>query len=196
MPFFFISIYNDVLRIIDSDLTKKAFQVGQECEVFVAHHEAFRTNLAIRMRYVKLSFRELYPGACGMGSDLNFVVKLKLLRVCKTNEQFPANMKLTTKRNEQIDWKSRDVVVFNGKSTEFADIFFIIRETDDTSFFTMDQSKWDYASKTMTEDDVDNEEIKNNDGFYDTPDLHENYKPMKIIFTTQPYNESEQNQVF
>lgn len=106
-----------------------------------------------------------------MDSNLNFVVKLKLLRVCETNEQFPANMKLTTKRNKQIDWKSGDVVVFNGKSTEFADIFFV-RETDDTSFFTMNQSKWDYASKTMTEDDVDDEEIKNNDGFYGTPDLH------------------------
>ncbi|CAG8501413.1 8858_t:CDS:2 [Funneliformis caledonium] len=168
MPFFFISIYNDILRIVDSDLTKKVFQddssmYWQEWEVFVAHHEAFRTNLAIRMGYEKLSFWELYP----------------------------ANMKLTTKRNEQIDWKNGDVVVLNGKSAEFADIFFV-RETDDTSFFTMDQSKWDYASKTMTEDDVDNEEVKNNNGFYGTLDLHENYEPMTIIFTTQPYNESEQ----
>ncbi|CAG8489104.1 9097_t:CDS:2 [Funneliformis mosseae] len=151
MPFFFISIYNDILRIVDSDLTKKVFQddssmYWQEWEVFVAHHEAFRTNLAIRMGYEKLSFRELYPGACGMDSDLNFVVKLKSLRVCEANKQFPANMKLTTKRNEQIDWKSGDVVVLNGKSAELADIFFV-RETDDTSFFTMDQSKWDYASK-------------------------------------------------
>ncbi|CAG8625917.1 3163_t:CDS:1, partial [Funneliformis caledonium] len=65
------------------------------------------------MGYEKVSFRELYPDACGTDSDLNFVVKLKSLRVCEANEQFPANMKLTIKRNKQIDWKNRDVVVLN-----------------------------------------------------------------------------------
>ncbi|RIA85808.1 hypothetical protein C1645_830258 [Glomus cerebriforme] len=71
MPIFFVYIYNDVLKIVDVELTNKIFKVDnhmfwQEWKLFVLHHEAFCTNLAIKMGKTGMTLGELYPGAYGV----------------------------------------------------------------------------------------------------------------------------------
>ncbi|GBC04671.1 hypothetical protein RclHR1_00580036 [Rhizophagus clarus] len=98
------------------------------------------------MKKNALTLRQLYPGA---DLDVNFdmSVKLKPLRVCAANEQFPDKTELTDKHDgKSINWKSGDLVVVNDKSAPFADVF-LLREGQDTdrTCIIMNQCKWDYG---------------------------------------------------
>ncbi|GBB88719.1 hypothetical protein RclHR1_01530007 [Rhizophagus clarus] len=121
MPFYFICLYNDVLDIVDPQLTKMLFEGNiywQEWEKFVAYNEAFRTNLKIRLGKTHIKLQELYPCASELDEYFNYTVKLKELHVYESSEQFPTTTtELTNKSNgEKINWKSGNVVVINGKS--------------------------------------------------------------------------------
>ncbi|POG60654.1 hypothetical protein GLOIN_2v1486854 [Rhizophagus irregularis DAOM 181602=DAOM 197198] len=120
MPFYFICIYNDSLHIVNPTLVSKFYDERMywyEWEKFVAYHEAFRTNLAIRLGKKTTTLRELYPNADKSDVNFDFSVNLKPLRVCEANEQFPLTNPLTEKSDgKEIDWQSGDVVVINGSS--------------------------------------------------------------------------------
>ncbi|PKC08293.1 hypothetical protein RhiirA5_399395 [Rhizophagus irregularis] len=120
MPFYFICIYNDSLHIVNPTLVSKFYDermYWEEWEKFVAYHEAFRTNLAIRLGKKTTTLRELYPNADKSDVNFDFSVNLKPLRVCEANEQFPLTNPLTEKSDgKEIDWQSGDVVVINGSS--------------------------------------------------------------------------------
>jgi hypothetical protein len=65
MPFFFICLYNDALKIVDVTITVNIFRVSnrmfwQQWELFVLYHEAFHTNLAIKMGTSEMTFGKLY----------------------------------------------------------------------------------------------------------------------------------------
>ena len=192
MPFYFICLYNDVLCIIKPTLVRKFYD--EQWEVFVAYHEAFRTNLAIRMGKTTMTLRELYPNAYESDVYFDMSVKLKPLRVCEANEQFPLTNPLTEKSDGKIiNWQSGDVVVINGNSAPFADVFFV-REpehTDDNKFLMMNQCKWDYGSIKMPESKVEGEDGKNLKNFYTAFD-NDDYMLITIIFTSQPYIKEKQ----
>ncbi|GES95955.1 hypothetical protein GLOIN_2v1720049 [Rhizophagus clarus] len=191
LPFYFICLYNDVLDIVDLQLTKKLFEENiywQELEKFVAYHETFRTNLKIRLGKTHMKLQELYPCASELDEYFNYTVKLKELHVCESSEQFPTTTtELTNKSNdEKINWKSGNVVVINGKSAKSADVI-LVREVDcKLKLLVMNQCKWDYGSVTMYQDQVDDEDKKNLDSFFKyIGDC--TYIPITNIFTSRPY---------
>ncbi|CAB5358430.1 unnamed protein product [Rhizophagus irregularis] len=122
---------------------------------------------------------------------LTLTLNLKPLRVCEANEQFPLTNPLTEKSDgKEIDWQSGDVVVINGS----CDVFFV-RELVDTfykKFIMMSQCKWDYGLKKMPENKVEEEYEKNLQNFYAAAIDNENYIPITIIFTSQPYSKEKQ----
>ncbi|EXX50315.1 hypothetical protein RirG_271970 [Rhizophagus irregularis DAOM 197198w] len=141
MPFYFICLYNDVLCIVKPTFVRKFYDermYWEEWEVFVAYHEAFRTNLAIRMGKTTMTLRELYPNADKSDVYFDMSVKLKPLCVCEANEQFPLTNPLTEKPDGKIiDWQSGGVVC-----------------------------KWDYGSKKMPESKVEEDDKKNLKNFF------------------------------
>ncbi|RGB30818.1 hypothetical protein C1646_764835 [Rhizophagus diaphanus] len=195
MPFYFICLYNDVLCIVSPTLIRKLNDnrmYWEKWEEFVAYHEAFRTNLAIRMGKTTMTLRELYPSADVSDVHFDMSVKLKPLRVCKANEQFPFTNPLTEKSDgEIIDWKSGLVVIINGSSAPFADVI-LVRELEnaDFKFLMSNQCKWDYGSKMMSKSKVNEEDKKNLMNYLNTID-NDGYILITIIFTSQPYIKEE-----
>ncbi|CAG8640802.1 9843_t:CDS:2, partial [Paraglomus occultum] len=170
MPFLFICLYNDILRIIPAPLEKTFFDniYWQEWELFVAHHEAFRTNLFYEHGIQTLCLRDLYHGAYGKDSVLDIVVKLKKLTVCLANEQFPSS-KLTNRANNQT-----------------------IEETNDgTVLLMVAQDKWMHSAGTYKLHQVFEEIIKNIKGILYSPEniLYHlvQYHLITVFFITQPY---------
>uniref|UniRef100_U9UTP5 Crinkler effector protein N-terminal domain-containing protein n=1 Tax=Rhizophagus irregularis (strain DAOM 181602 / DAOM 197198 / MUCL 43194) TaxID=747089 RepID=U9UTP5_RHIID len=179
--------WNDIVNVN----LAKTFQVKywQRWELFVAHHISFRVNLAIKMGKDKLSLRELHPGACGTNNDLDIIMKLKKLFTYEAREQFPLSLDLTLKSDgTKIHWKDGRSVVVNGSSAEFADIFLVMEDENGVYYLIMGQNKWDYCSVKMTESNVYKEDDKNLSGIEGSPEL-QNYQPITIIFTSQPYRE-------
>jgi hypothetical protein len=134
-----------------------------------------------------MTLGELYPGAYGEEVYLQLYVNLKKLSIREANEQFPAKKELTSKSdNEKIDLESGDVIVLNGASAKFSDIFLV--RINGTKYLFMLQCKWDYGSREMTEKAVDDEDIKNLDGLISkVKNMYKDYELITIIFTTQPY---------
>ncbi|UZO28612.1 uncharacterized protein OCT59_022129 [Rhizophagus irregularis] len=100
MPFFFVCLYNDKLKIVEFSL-EETFRVQntmhwQDWELFVAQYEAFRTNLLMERGKRTVHLVELYHGVFGTVSTKNIEVRLKKLSVCQAQEQFPC-LKLTEK---------------------------------------------------------------------------------------------------
>ncbi|EXX56493.1 uncharacterized protein OCT59_015772 [Rhizophagus irregularis] len=199
MPFFFVCIYNDILKIVDVELMRKAFSVNnsfmywQEWELFVGHHIAFRINLAIKMRENELSLRNLHPGAYGTKENLDIVMKLKELGIWEASrEQFPLNLNLTDNSDgSKIPWDNGHCVVVNGTSAEPRNIFYVMEDVSGVFYIIMCQNKnkWDYGSNKMTEKNVSDEDEKNFNSVKHS-ELH-GIKIITIIFTTQPYEGSE-----
>ncbi|CAB4490961.1 unnamed protein product [Rhizophagus irregularis] len=183
MPFFFVCIYNDILKIVDVNNN----MYWQEWELFVAHHISFRVNLAIKMGKNELSLRNLHPGAYGTKENLDIVMKLKELGIYKSREQFPLNLNLT--HGSEIPWNNGHCVVVNGTSAESSDIFYVMEDVSGVFYLIMGQNQWDYGSKKMTEKNVSDEDEKNFNSV-EHSELQE-YRDITIIFTTQPYEGSE-----
>ncbi|PKK62363.1 hypothetical protein RhiirC2_759666 [Rhizophagus irregularis] len=193
MPFYFICLYNDVLCIVKPILVHLFYDermYWEEWEVFVAYHEAFRTNLAIKMGKTIMTLRELYPNADKLDVDFDVSVELKPLRVCEANEQFSHTNPLTEKHDGKIiDWQSGNVVVINGSSAPFADVFLVRKlvHIEFKKFLMSNQRKWDYVSKKMPKSKVEEEDEKNLKSFYTAvDDDDDNYILITIIFTSQP----------
>ncbi|GBC13851.2 hypothetical protein GLOIN_2v1709692 [Rhizophagus irregularis DAOM 181602=DAOM 197198] len=183
MPFFFVCIYNDILKIVDVNNN----MYWQEWELFVAHHISFYVNLAIKMGKNELSLRNLHPGAYGTKENLDIVMKLKELGIYKSREQFPLNLNLT--HGSEIPWNNGHCVVVNGTSAESSDIFYVMEDVSGVFYLIMGQNQWDYGSKKMTEKNVSDEDEKNFNSV-EHSELQE-YRDITIIFTTQPYEGSE-----
>ncbi|CAB5393666.1 unnamed protein product [Rhizophagus irregularis] len=156
MPFFFVCIYNDILKIVDVELMRKAFSVNnsfmywQEWELFVAHHIAFRINLAIKMGKNELSLRNLHPGAYGTKENLDIVMKLKELGIYKSREQFPLNLNLTDNSDgSKIPWDNGHCVVVNGTSAEPRNIFYVMEDVSGVFYIIMCQNKKEKSRATF-----------------------------------------------
>ncbi|RGB42522.1 hypothetical protein C1646_750848 [Rhizophagus diaphanus] len=118
MPFFFIALYNDRLKIVSRQL-EEVFWVQNEIlweswEIFVANYDAFRTNLLIKHKKKLAHLSELYCDAYGTQSTLNIEVELKELSVCSAKEQFPCNKLTDKKLSESIDWVKGENIIVNG----------------------------------------------------------------------------------
>ncbi|GBB92486.1 hypothetical protein RclHR1_20100003 [Rhizophagus clarus] len=199
MPFFFVCLYNEVLKLLDAELMNKAFRVSdrmywQEWELFVLHHEAFRTNLTIKMGTKSLTLRDLYPGATGEDIYLDIPVDLKNLRVCEAINQFLKNPVLKNRFDSKlIDLMSGEVIVINAQSAKFSDIFLVRKAAFDVlDVITIIQCKWDYGSKEITETEVKDEDVKNLRGLIKYfNQLYQRCELVTILFTTQPYSGPE-----
>ncbi len=200
MPFIFICIYNDILRIMNSNL-EETFRVQntmwwQEWELFVANYEAFRTNLLIKRGKNMVNLGELYHGAYGTESTKNINVMLKELSVRQAIEQFPC-LKLTDKYSGvTILWKEGNDVIVNGVSAKWGDSFRVL-ETDKSKtdpsehkLLSIHQAKYNYHSVEYTYEEAQDEHIKNLEGSAAKEELLEilaHYHHITIIFTTQPF---------
>ncbi|UZO07645.1 uncharacterized protein OCT59_027924 [Rhizophagus irregularis] len=189
MPFLFVCIYNDKLKIVDVELMKKAFSVNnnymywQEWELFVAHHISFRVNLAIKMGKNELSLRNLHPGAYGTKEDLDIVMKLKRLGIYRSREQFPLNLIVTDNSDgSKIPWDNGHCV---GTSAESSDMIYVMEGVSGFFYIIMVQNKWDYGSEEIKEENVSDENKKNVKSIKRSN--LEGYETKTIIFTTQPY---------
>ena len=201
MPFLFVSIYNDILKIVDLELTK-AFQVQntmywQGWELFVAYYEAFRTNLLIKRGKNTVCLKELYRGVYETESVKNLEVKLKKLSVRQAVEQFPCP-KLTEKDTAKpIPWEEGEVVIVNGASTKWGDSFRVLETVQGDLLFSIHQDKYDYNSATYILKDLLNEHIKNCKSSANTTkqlfDKLAKYRHITIVFTTQPFYETVTN---
>ncbi|CAG8582460.1 13754_t:CDS:2 [Acaulospora morrowiae] len=174
MPFFFICLYNDKLKIIDSNL-EETLRVQnsmhwQDWELFVAYYETFCTNL------------------------LNFEVRLKKLSVRRAQEQFPC-LKLTEKDSaKSIPWEKGEDVIVNGVSAKWGNSFRVLEAVQGDRFLSIHQAKYDYNSATYTLKDLFNEHTKNceTSAFNTTKQIFDklaDYRHITIVFTTQPFYE-------
>ena len=199
MPFFFVCLYNDKLKIVDFSL-EETFRVQntmhwQDWELFVAHYEAFRTNLLIERGKHTVCLKELYRGVNGTESAKNLEVRLKKLSVCQAQEQFPCS-KLTEKGSaKSIPWEEGEVVIVNGVSAKWGDSFRVLETVQGDRLLIIHQDKFGYNSATYTLKDLLNvEHIKNCESSADTTDQLFNklakYRHITIVFTTQPFYET------
>ncbi|CAB4391454.1 unnamed protein product [Rhizophagus irregularis] len=198
MPFFFVCLYNDKLKIVDFSL-EETFRVQntmhwQDWELFVAHYEAFRTNLLMERGKRTVHLEELYRGVFGTVSAKNIEVRLKKLSVCQAQEQFPCS-KLTEKGTaKSIPWEEGEVVVVNGASAEWGDSFRVLQTVQGDRLFSIHQAKYDYNSATYTLNNLLKEHIKNYVTSINTKkelfDKLAKHRHITIVFTTQPFYET------
>ncbi|GBB83569.1 hypothetical protein RclHR1_10260012, partial [Rhizophagus clarus] len=198
MPFFFVCLYNDKLKIVDFSL-EETFRVQntmhwQDCELFVAHYEAFRTNLLMERGKRTVHLKELYRGVFGTVSAKNIEVRLKKLSVCQAQEQFPC-LKLTEKgTTKSIPWEEGEVVVVNGASAKWGDSFRVLQTVQGDRLFSIHQAKYDYNSATYTLKDLLKEHNKNYVTSINTEkelfDKLAKHRHITIVFTTQPFYET------
>ncbi|CAG8575804.1 3876_t:CDS:2 [Acaulospora morrowiae] len=195
MPFFFICLYNDKLKIIDFNLEETLrVQNSMHWELFVAYYDAFRTNLLVKRGKHTVRLGELYSGAYGTELAKNFEVRLKKVSVRRAQEQFPC-LKLTEKDSAKpIPWEEGEDVIVNGGSAKWGDSFRVLESVQGDLFLSIHQAKYDYNSATYTLKDLFNEHIKNceSSAFNTTKQLFNqlaDYRHLTIVFTTQPIYE-------
>ncbi|GBC51889.2 hypothetical protein GLOIN_2v414785 [Rhizophagus irregularis DAOM 181602=DAOM 197198] len=198
MPFFFVCLYNDKLKIVEFSL-EETFRVQntmhwQDWELFVAQYEAFRTNLLMERGKRTVHLVELYHGVFGTVSTKNIEVRLKKLSVCQAQEQFPC-LKLTEKGTaKSIPWEEGEVVVVNGASAEWRDSFRVLQTVQGDRLFSIHQAKYDYNSATYTLNNLYKEVIKNYVTSINTKkelfDKLAKHCHIMIVFTTQPFYET------
>ncbi|POG79997.1 hypothetical protein GLOIN_2v414786 [Rhizophagus irregularis DAOM 181602=DAOM 197198] len=198
MPFFFVCLYNDKLKIVEFSL-EETFRVQntmhwQDWELFVAQYEAFRTNLLMERGKRTVHLVELYHGVFGTVSTKNIEVRLKKLSVCQAQEQFPC-LKLTEKGTaKSIPWEEGEVVVVNGASAEWGDSFRVLQTVQGDRLFSIHQAKYDYNSATYTLNNLLKEHIKNYVTSINTKkelfDKLAKHRHITIVFTTQPFYET------
>lgn len=195
MPFFFICLYNDILRVVDCTLDD-TFRIHcdmkwQDWEHFVAHFEAFRNNLLIELGTQETTLSELYCNVKGTEATLNTVVRLQKLSVSCAREQFPS-IKLTDKEGRHIDWEKGESVIVNGGSASWGDAF-IVRQNQTEKFIFIHQDKHDYNSVEFTAKELDQEHSKNISGSHgakeDVRRKLATFQHITIVFTTQPFND-------
>lgn len=127
-------------------------------ENFVGEYEAFQNNIMVNLGKKEISLKELYRGAIGKDSILNTQIKLKKLDICMARSQFPKTFLLRNSDNKTV--KSLDgLVVINGKSAQFADVFSERQTSNGEDIIT---EKWYTTSKNLTIDDIEKEHNKNN----------------------------------
>jgi hypothetical protein len=200
MPFFFIALYNDRLKIVSRQL-EEVFRVQNEMlweswEIFVANYDAFRTNLLIKREKKSARLSELYCGAYGTQSTLDIEVELKELSVCSAKEQFPCNKLTDKKSSESIDWVKGENVIVNGASASWGDAF-VAREIAQNSSYkyilSIHQCKYYRCGTYFTASELNGEHIKNLKGSIDTTGkLRETLSKCQhitIVFTIQPFDD-------
>ncbi|GBB87908.1 hypothetical protein RclHR1_01440023 [Rhizophagus clarus] len=200
MPFFFIALYNDRLKIVSRQL-EEVFRIQNKMlweswEIFVANYDAFRTNLLIKCGKKSARLSELYCGAYGTQSTLDIEVELKELSICSAKEQFSCN-KLTDKKSlESIDWVKGENVIVNGGSAVWGDAF-VAREIAQNSNYkyilSIHQCKYYRCSTYFTASELNGEYIKNLEGSIDTTgklcETLSKCQHITIIFTIQPFDD-------
>ncbi|KAF9432465.1 hypothetical protein BGZ76_010776 [Entomortierella beljakovae] len=195
MPFFFICLYNDTLRVVDCKL-EDAFRIHydmhwQDWELFVAHFEAFRNNLLIELGTRETTLSELYHNVKGTEATMSTVVHLQKLSVRRAREQFPSLI-LTDKEGKPIEWDKGDSVIVNGASAPWGGAF-VTRQTQNENLLFQHQDKFDYKSVKFTAEELIQEHIKNISGSLDAKGglrrKLASYRHITIVFTTQPFDD-------
>ncbi|GBC06268.1 hypothetical protein RclHR1_06720004 [Rhizophagus clarus] len=186
MPFLFVVLYNDILRIVP---------IKQDWEIFVAFYEAFINNMLFeREEKSEVTLEELYRGAHGKNETLNKIVELKKLHVCQSMQQFPCSNITSLHDNKPIKWEEGNDLVVNGKGAPFGDSFVarkILHDPENFNALMITQDKWDYNGKSLTKLEVIKESIKNLKSLVKKSESIINYHDpccITIIVTTRKYN--------
>jgi adenylate cyclase class IV len=140
----------------------------------------------------EISLKELYRGAIGKDSVLNTQIKLKKLDIYIAKSQFPKTFPLKKLDNKTV--KNMDgLVVINGKSSQFADVF-TMRQTSngEEDIIIGLQEKWYTTSKNLAISDIKKEHDKNKNAFNlanneDLKNKLENTRIVTVMFTSQSF---------
>jgi len=204
MPFLFLFIYNEYLRIIPRELAELAFNhekkvMWQDWEFFNAIFQVFMNNLLIyEKRNIYLSLGDFYYKADGQRDTKNLCFKLDSLELVPVAHRFPSNTQQLIHKDtsEVIDWTKCQHLLLNGKSAEFGDtVLFRVAENQTSqkyfgrpvnTIIISGQQKWDYNGKDFTLEQALNEHNKalktaKEEG------LPESCGIITVIFTTQPF---------
>jgi len=203
MPFLFIFIYNQYLKIIPSELADVAFNqdnkkmTWQGWESFNAIFQVFLNNLLFfEKRKIDLTLGDFYYKADGHNDTKSLCIKLDPLEVTPVVHQFPAKNQpvLHKDTGEVIDWTTYRYLLLNGKSAEFGDTVLIRAAEKQTAqkyfgrsvntLIVSGQQKWDYNGKDFTIEQAMKEhkkalETAKSAGIPDSCGL------ITVIFTTQ-----------
>ncbi|CAJ0838366.1 11318_t:CDS:1 [Entrophospora sp. SA101] len=194
MPIFFLSLYNDVLKILEPTILEKTLiSMNQniswnEWEKFVAYYITFHTNLLTRRNYQTITLRDLHNNAYGTQKTLGIVVKLKELSVIQAHGQFPCE-NLVDKNRKHIDWMKGDHLIINGTSAKFADSF-VVRDILGCNKYLLEafQNKLSINAQQCTIKDFHKGINKNLESLYNSDGLFADYHIVTILFTTQPFD--------
>ncbi|PKY56060.1 hypothetical protein RhiirA4_506330 [Rhizophagus irregularis] len=197
MPFFFICIYNDILKILNREL-EEVFPVQlqnerQSWEIFVANHDAFRTNLLIKRGKKSARLGELYRGAYGTQKTLDIEVELKELSVYYANKQFPCEKLMDKESNSIIDWVKGENVIVNGASSAF-----VVRaevQNNNQYILILHQCKYGLSGMYYTVESLLKGYIKNLESSENTTEelrkILSQCQHITIVFTIQPFNSTD-----
>ena len=202
MPFLFIFIYNQYLKIIPSELADVAFNpdnkmTWQGWESFNAIFQVFLNNLLFYEKgKIDFTLGDFYYKADGHNDTKSLCIKLDPLEVTPVVHRFPDKSlpvlhKIT---GEAIDWTTCRYLLLNGKSAEFGDTVLIRSAEKQTAqkyfgrpvnmLIVSGQQKWDYNGKDFTIEQAVKEhkkalETAKSAGIPDSCGL------ITVIFTTQ-----------
>jgi hypothetical protein len=184
LPFLFVHLYNQVLKIVDGSLAESFYPkqgtYWQAWEVFLAEFEAFHNNLLIRMGKKTLQLRDIYRGAYGSEETLNQHIKLFDLSVAQSKQQFPKKMSIYDNHGKLIDWKN-NIVVINGASASFGDCFLLRKKANPTDMDLLMCLQAKLKKKAISIQEVRDEHTKNKNASKDFQDYH----LITVVITTQ-----------
>jgi hypothetical protein len=203
MPFLFVFIYNQHLRIIPNELAQVAFNqdnkvTWQSWESFNALFQVFLNNFLLYEKgKINLTLADFYHKADGHDDTKNLLVELDPLEVAPLVHRFPSkNQPVIHKETaKEIDWTTCKYLLLNGKSAEFGDTVLIRAVADKKSaqkyfgrkvetIIISGQQKWDYNGEDFTIEQAKKEhkkvlETAEREGIPDSCGL------ITVIFTTQ-----------
>ena len=202
MPFLFIFIYNQYLKIIPSELADVAFNqdnkmTWQGWESFNAIFQVFLNNfLLYKKGKIDLTLGDFYHKADGHNDTKSLCIELDHLEVTPVVHRFPAKSQPVIHKDtgDAINWATCRYLLLNGKSAEFGDTVLIRAAEKQTAqkyfgrqvnmLIISGQQKWDYNGEDFTIEQAKNEHEKTlktaqNAGIPDSCGL------ITVIFTTQ-----------
>jgi len=168
MPFLFIYIYDQHLRIIPRELAEVAFNhdnkvMWQDWEYFNALFQVFMNNFLLYEKgKLDMTLGDFYYKADGTDDTKNLCVELDPLELAPVVHRFPSKTNPVVHKDtgKVINWATCRYLLLNGKSAEFGDTV-LIRATDKqitqnyfgrqvNMIIVSGQQKWDYNGEDFT----------------------------------------------
>lgn len=204
MPFIFLYLYNQYLRIIPFEIANLAFNhdakvTWQDWEIFNAVYQVFVNNfLYEKGGKTKLTLGNFYYKADGQDDTKKLCFKLEPLELVPVLHQFPSKTKPVVHKGtgREVNWTACRYLLLNERCAEFGDTV-MMRAAEKQSaqkyfgrkvniIIVSGQQKWDYNGKPFTLKQALEEHKKAQDTAA-REGLSNTYGLVTVIFTSQPF---------